>query len=152
MNEVRTSLIFWFKLIYKQNTPVSGRFLEQKWNNHAFLWKKRRITKIFIDLTQRWLSRSYISSHALVRVVRLAMVLACLELRARGWWETQHSGCSSPDKANRRLLSDSRSVLSTPRLAGASRASRARSARPTGPKVRWDSQTEHTFALQLKTN
>ena len=30
MYEVRTSLIFWFKLIYKQNTPVSGRFLEKK--------------------------------------------------------------------------------------------------------------------------
>ena len=49
MNEVRTSLIFWFKLIYKQNTPVSGRFLEKKWIYHAFFTKKRGILKIFID-------------------------------------------------------------------------------------------------------
>ena len=36
-----------------QNIPVSGRVFNKKLINNAFFMKKRRIIKIFIDLTQR---------------------------------------------------------------------------------------------------
>ena len=92
--------LIWMNLDAK--SVCMGRFFNKKWINYAFIMKKRRIIKIFMDFGWTWLRRCYISTHALVRVLRLAV---------------REAGDPRTALASLRVLSTGRESLSNRRLA-----------------------------------